>query len=334
MSATTTSRTSSRIGEVVAAWSNIRQLIRGGQDGTVVPVVIPKDRRRLGWLVLVMLAVWLAGVATFTSVGALAGVATHLAVLLAPRRRAVALARRDRRDRAGHDRHPDPLRRHHRHAQPGTPLPLVALGRGRLRRRHLDRDRLHGAGRGHADPGERAPQVHRVLPQVPDRRPGRVRSHDRCRQLRHGALQRRAGRHPPTQPAGAHRAGLRPARQRRRRHAGDPQPPARALRGAHHRRQHPGRGAAGPVPAAPGHPRARRQGADGLRTRVGADPQAPDRRAPHGHRAGQEGTRRTPDRGQGRPQRGPPGRRPDARGAGDRGAAGALGHRGRAGAPR
>lgn len=83
MSATSTTRTASRIGEAVAAWSHIRQLIRGGEDGTVVPVVIPKDRRRLGWLVLLVLAAWLAGVAIFTSVGFLASAATTLAVLLA-----------------------------------------------------------------------------------------------------------------------------------------------------------------------------------------------------------------------------------------------------------
>ncbi len=81
MSATSTTRSASRIGDAIAGWSEIRQLIRGGEDGTVVPVVIPKDRRRLAWLRLLVVAVWLAGVAIFTSVGFFATIATVLAIL-------------------------------------------------------------------------------------------------------------------------------------------------------------------------------------------------------------------------------------------------------------
>ncbi len=35
----------SKIKEVVATWNNIRQLLRTGEEGALVPVVIPKDRR-------------------------------------------------------------------------------------------------------------------------------------------------------------------------------------------------------------------------------------------------------------------------------------------------
>jgi hypothetical protein len=88
-------------------------------------------------------------------------------------------------------------------------------------------------------------------------------------------------------------------------HAGAAQPPALRLRRAYHRLQHPGRAAADAVPAAPGHPGAGRQGAHGLRAGVGPGPQAPDRPARHGHRAGQEGARRPDRRGQGRAEPGP-----------------------------
>ena len=38
----------SRIKEVVSGWSGVRQYLRGGDAGQIVPVVIPKDRRRYG----------------------------------------------------------------------------------------------------------------------------------------------------------------------------------------------------------------------------------------------------------------------------------------------
>lgn len=53
----------SRIKELVSAWSAVRQLIRSGDMGNVVPVVIPKDRRIQGWLLPLGLAVYLVGVA-------------------------------------------------------------------------------------------------------------------------------------------------------------------------------------------------------------------------------------------------------------------------------
>ncbi|MCS7290620.1 MAG: SPFH domain-containing protein [Roseiflexus sp.] len=59
-------RTFSRIKETVAAWSEIRQLLRSGEDGQLVPVVIPRSRRRLGWLLPLGLSVYLTGVAVFS----------------------------------------------------------------------------------------------------------------------------------------------------------------------------------------------------------------------------------------------------------------------------
>lgn len=55
----------SKIQESVAAWSDIRQLLRGGDRGQVVPVVIPKDRRGYPWVAPLLLALYLAGVAVF-----------------------------------------------------------------------------------------------------------------------------------------------------------------------------------------------------------------------------------------------------------------------------
>ncbi len=46
----------SKVKEVVAAWSNIRQLLRSGDQGYLVPVVIPKERRGFGWLFWLVLA--------------------------------------------------------------------------------------------------------------------------------------------------------------------------------------------------------------------------------------------------------------------------------------
>ncbi len=63
---TSPQRTFSRIKETVAAWSAIQQLLRSGEDGQLVPVVIPKRRRRLGWLLLLASSVYLTGVALFS----------------------------------------------------------------------------------------------------------------------------------------------------------------------------------------------------------------------------------------------------------------------------
>lgn len=69
----------SKIKEVVTSWSGVRRFLRGGDDGQIVPVVIPKDRRRYGWLFLLGLAVYALGFAIFIGSGML----TILAILAA-----------------------------------------------------------------------------------------------------------------------------------------------------------------------------------------------------------------------------------------------------------
>jgi regulator of protease activity HflC (stomatin/prohibitin superfamily) len=69
----------SKIKEVVTGWSGVRRYLRGGDEGQIVPVVIPKDRRRYGWLFLLGLAVYALGVATFIGSGLL----TALTILAA-----------------------------------------------------------------------------------------------------------------------------------------------------------------------------------------------------------------------------------------------------------
>ncbi|WPB77059.1 SPFH domain-containing protein [Archangium violaceum] len=76
----------SKIKEAVATWGRIRQLLRSGEEGQVVPVVIPKDRRRYGWLVFAALAFYLAGIALFADLGfirALAGLGAFGSLTLA-----------------------------------------------------------------------------------------------------------------------------------------------------------------------------------------------------------------------------------------------------------
>ncbi|NBE54090.1 SPFH domain-containing protein [Streptomyces boluensis] len=52
------------ISERVAAWSDIAQLLRGGEAGTLIPVIIPRHRRRLWW----MLPLWLGVFALLSGV--------------------------------------------------------------------------------------------------------------------------------------------------------------------------------------------------------------------------------------------------------------------------
>ncbi|NGO81542.1 SPFH domain-containing protein [Streptomyces sp. YC504] len=54
MSTTRTHRRSV-ISEAVAPWSRVAQLLRGGEAGTLIPVIIPRSTRRLWW----MLPLWL-----------------------------------------------------------------------------------------------------------------------------------------------------------------------------------------------------------------------------------------------------------------------------------
>ncbi len=70
----------SKIKEVVTGWSGVRRYLRGGDEGQIVPVVIPKDRRRYGWLFLLGVAVYLIGVAIFAGNMAFTGLALAGAV--------------------------------------------------------------------------------------------------------------------------------------------------------------------------------------------------------------------------------------------------------------
>jgi len=67
-------RKTSKIKEVVAAWGSIQQLLRSGDGGSLVPVVIPRDRRGYGWMSMMGAAVYFLGVALFSS-GFTAGLA-------------------------------------------------------------------------------------------------------------------------------------------------------------------------------------------------------------------------------------------------------------------
>lgn len=53
----------SKVKEVVASWNNIRQLLRSGDQGYLVPVVIPKERRAYGRLLWIVLGLYALGVA-------------------------------------------------------------------------------------------------------------------------------------------------------------------------------------------------------------------------------------------------------------------------------
>ncbi|MEU0570327.1 SPFH domain-containing protein [Nonomuraea sp. NPDC005983] len=61
------SREFSKIKESLASWSDIRQLLRGGEQGQLVPVVIPKDRRGFAWVSVLLLALYFAGTAVMAS---------------------------------------------------------------------------------------------------------------------------------------------------------------------------------------------------------------------------------------------------------------------------
>lgn len=52
----------SRIKEMVSAWDRVQQFLRSGDNGRLVPVVIPRDRRGFGWLTIFMIGVYFFGV--------------------------------------------------------------------------------------------------------------------------------------------------------------------------------------------------------------------------------------------------------------------------------
>ena len=73
----------SSIKEVVSGWSDVARYLRGGDSGSVVPVVIPKDKRGLRWTSLIWFGIWalLSGIFLAASDhGALGGLAIIVAV--------------------------------------------------------------------------------------------------------------------------------------------------------------------------------------------------------------------------------------------------------------
>ena len=73
----------SSIKEVVSGWGDVARYLRGGDSGSVVPVVIPKDRRGLTWTSLIWFGIWalLSGIFLAASGhGALGGLAIFVAV--------------------------------------------------------------------------------------------------------------------------------------------------------------------------------------------------------------------------------------------------------------
>ncbi|GAB3212497.1 SPFH domain-containing protein [Marinactinospora thermotolerans] len=56
-------RAASSIKESLAGWNDIARLLRGGDQGTLVPVVIPRDGRGMKWLVPVWIGLYLLGYA-------------------------------------------------------------------------------------------------------------------------------------------------------------------------------------------------------------------------------------------------------------------------------
>ena len=75
----------SKIKEVVASWSGVRQFLRGGDAGQIVPVVIPKDRRRYGWLFMLGIAVYLVGFGLVAGRGAILALAALVAAVFLAR---------------------------------------------------------------------------------------------------------------------------------------------------------------------------------------------------------------------------------------------------------
>lgn len=63
-----------QIQAVVTGWERVRQAFRSGQSGRLVPVIVPRDRRRTGWLILVALGAYALG----------AGIAIGIPLLLLP----------------------------------------------------------------------------------------------------------------------------------------------------------------------------------------------------------------------------------------------------------
>lgn len=75
-------RTTSSIKEAVSDWSDVARLLRGGDSGSLVPVVIPRDKRGLRWTSLIWFGLWALLAAAVLAVNDLATLGT-VAVIVA-----------------------------------------------------------------------------------------------------------------------------------------------------------------------------------------------------------------------------------------------------------
>lgn len=74
----------SSIKEVVSGWSDVARYLRGGDSGSLVPVVIPKDKRGMRWTALIWFGLWALFSGVFLAAsdnGALGGLAIFVAIL-------------------------------------------------------------------------------------------------------------------------------------------------------------------------------------------------------------------------------------------------------------
>ncbi|MHA7126949.1 SPFH domain-containing protein [Janibacter indicus] len=74
----------SSIKEVVSGWGDVARYLRGGDSGSLVPVVIPKDKRGMRWTSLIWFGVWALFSGVFlaaTDHGALGGLAIFVAII-------------------------------------------------------------------------------------------------------------------------------------------------------------------------------------------------------------------------------------------------------------
>lgn len=74
----------SSIKEVVSGWGDVARLLRGGDSGALVPVVIPRDNRGLKWTLLVWFGLWalVSGLMLMASDrGTLGGLSIAVAIL-------------------------------------------------------------------------------------------------------------------------------------------------------------------------------------------------------------------------------------------------------------
>lgn len=74
----------SSIKEVVSNWSDVARFLRGGDSGSLVPVVIPRDKRGLRWTSLIWFGVWALLSGFFLMVagkGVLGGLSIFVAII-------------------------------------------------------------------------------------------------------------------------------------------------------------------------------------------------------------------------------------------------------------